>query len=295
MSALQSRHVLPPTIKHLVRQWLEEDTPSMDYAGAVVGEKEEVALLYGKSAGVLAGCPFVDAIFTELNCRVEWLMDEGAEIIPTAKPDPPLTVAIVYGKARLLLLGERVALNVLARASGIATRSRALAKIKNREHWHGVVAGTRKTTPGFRLVEKHAMLVGGADMHRMDLSSMVMLKDNHIWSRGSITDAVVAARQLAGFTLKIDVECGCLDDAIEAIAAGADIVMLDNFTPMALKETAAILKAKYSDRKIIIEGSGGITEETIAAFMSPDVDVLSTSSIHQGVPHLDFSLKIRHS
>src|SRR5690606_3488163 len=105
----------------------------------------------------------------------------------------------------------------------IATRARAARRVADEARWTGCVAGTRKTTPGFRLVEKYAMIVGGCDPHRMDLSSMVMLKDNHVWSRGSITEAVRAARALAGFSLKIEVECQNEGEALEAIAAGADI------------------------------------------------------------------------
>lgn len=144
-------------------------------------------------------------------------MKEGEWVEPAVKPNPPAVVAKVHGSARNLLIGERTALNILARASGIATRSRELVEIKREKGWKGVVAGTRKTTPGFRLVEKHAMLVGGADAHRMDLSSMVMLKDNHVWSQGSITKAVERAKAVAGFALKIEVECGSEEDAREAI------------------------------------------------------------------------------
>jgi len=118
----------------------------------------------------------------------------------------------------------------------------------------------------------------------------VMLKDNHIWSHGSITNAVKQARAVCGFALKIEVECGTPEEAEEAIAAGADIVMLDNFEPAELAEAAGKLKDAHPH--VIIEGSGGITEESIGSYMCPGVDVLSTSSIHQGTAHIDFSLKI---
>jgi nicotinate-nucleotide pyrophosphorylase (carboxylating) len=235
----------------------------------------------------MAGKPFVDATFDEVGCRVEWLLDEGATV-DTSKGK--VKVAVVTGKARQLLIGERTALNVLARASGIATAARRLVDIKIEAGWHGVVAGTRKTTPGFRLVEKYAMLVGGADTHRMDLSSMVMLKDNHIMSHGSITEAVKQARRVCGFAMKIEVECSSLADGQEALLAGADIVMLDNLDPPELQAAARTLKAEHPSA--IIEGSGGITRESIRGYMVPEVDVLSTSSIHQGCPHVDFSLSL---
>lgn len=179
-------HVLnPASLQHLAREWLKEDTPSFDFAGFVVGEKEESAVILIKSPGVLAGCPFVDAIFKELDCKVEWLEKEGAWIEPTK------TVATVSGKVRHLLLGERVALNCLCRASGIATYCKKLLKIAENCKWGGELAGTRKTTPGFRMVEKYALLVGGVSTHRYDLSSMIMLKDNHIWTAGSIAQVCI--------------------------------------------------------------------------------------------------------
>jgi nicotinate-nucleotide pyrophosphorylase (carboxylating) len=163
--------------------------------------------------------------------------------------------------------------------------------------YQNILAGTRKTTPGFRLVEKYGMLVGGVDQHRVDLSSMTMLKDNHIVAAGSITNAVRAAKAAGGFAIKVEVECQSFDEADEAIAAGADIVMLDNFEPDGVKVAAAQLKEKWgqgeADRKTFyVEVSGGLTEENVEAYVCPDIDIVSTSSIHQGVKHVDFSLKI---
>lgn len=179
-------HVLHPiTVKHMAREWLKEDTPNFDYGGFVVGEKEETAVLLVKSPGVLAGRPFVDALFTELGCEVTWQLAEGDEMEPVS------TIALISGKVRQLLLGERVALNVLSRASGIASLARRLRKLADGVEWTGEIAGTRKTTPGFRLVEKYALLVGGVSTHRYDLSSMIMLKDNHILTAGSIAQVRV--------------------------------------------------------------------------------------------------------
>lgn len=283
---------LLPALGDTVKAWLKEDIPSFDYGGAVVGDAPKTATLWCKSPGVMAGKPFFDAVFAELGCTVTWAADDGDFLDPTTTENGKINIATVAGPARKLLMGERTALNVLARASGIATKAREFSSKKAAANWGGVVAGTRKITPGFRMVEKHAMLVGGADCHRMDLSSMVMLKDNHIWSEGSITKAVQKARSVCGFSLKIEVECNNVTDAEEAIAAGADVIMLDNQTPAELAAAAATLKGAHPH--IIIEGSGGITGDTIQSFMVPNVDVLSTSAIHQGVPHVDFSLKIAH-
>ena len=156
-----------------------------------------------------------------------------------------------------------------------------------------ILAGTRKTTPGFRLVEKYGMLAGGCDPHRIDLSAMTMLKDNHIIAAGSITRAIKAAQAAGGFAIKVEVECQSETEANEAVAAGADVVMLDNFTGEGVKVAARSLKERWKGRRdFLLEVSGGLTEANVADFVCNDVDVISTSSIHQGVPHVDFSLKI---
>lgn len=213
---------------------------------------------------------------------------------------------------RKLLLGERVALNILARCSGIATKTSSLLTILRSHGWNGILAGTRKTTPGFRLVEKYGILVGGADPHRHDLSSMTMLKDNHIWAcynknKGgsgaevsiaeAIPSAVLAARATGGFSTKVEVECRSIEEAHAAIGAGADIIMLDNFSADGVRAAARELKDHWAEKgkprgSFLIEVSGGLNESNAAGFTCEDVDILSTSSIHQGVGHVDFSLKV---
>lgn len=179
-----------------------------------------------------------------------------------------MKVATVTGPARGLLLGERVALNTLARCSGIATASKELVAVLRQAGYKGVLAGTRKTTPGFRLVEKYGMLAGGADSNRMDLSGMVMLKDNHVWSRGSIADAVAAARSVAGFAMKIEVEVQNEAEADEAIGAGADVVMLDNLTGDEVKVATRSLKQRWHGKKhFLLEISGGINKNNAAAYV----------------------------
>jgi len=283
-------HLLPPSWKGAVTVWLQEDTPSFDYGGYVVGEAEREAFLLGKGkdVAVLAGVPFVDEIFAQLGCTVEWHMQEGETFQPVKK------VATVRGKARHLLLGERVALNLLARCSGIATKSRRFLDIARANGYKGIIAGTRKTTPGFRLVEKYGMIVGGIDAHRHDLSSMVMLKDNHVWSTGSIKGAIEAVRKVCGFTLLIDVEVRSEDEADEAIEAGADIVMLDNLEGEELYSVARNLRKRWEGkRKFLIETSGGIEEGNLKERAVNEIDILSTSAVHQSVQHIDFSLKIQ--
>ncbi|KAF8917827.1 Quinolinate phosphoribosyl transferase [Mucidula mucida] len=283
-------HLLPPSWKPLVTAWLDEDTPSFDYGGYVVGEVEREAFLLGKGkvAAVLAGCPFFTEVFEQLGCQVEWHIKEGETF------EPVKHVATVRGKARHLLLGERVALNLLARCSGIATRSKQIKDLARGYGYKGIIAGTRKTTPGFRLVEKYGMLVGGIDPHRHDLSSMIMLKDNHIWSSGSITTAIQQAREVGGFSLLLDVEVQSEVEADEAIAAGANIIMLDNIEGTELVSVARNLKEKWQGKRSFqFETSGNITEANLQERAINEIDILSTSVVHQSVQHIDFSLKIQ--
>ncbi|KAI0384397.1 putative nicotinate-nucleotide pyrophosphorylase [Hypomontagnella monticulosa] len=286
-------HLLPPSWKSQITAWLAEDTPSYDYAGFVVGEAPRTATLWAKSAGIVAGIPFFTEIFAQCGCAVEWHAKEGSYIDRPKDGSGKTKVATVTGPVRGLLLGERVGLNLLARCSGIATVSRDMLLSLRSAGYEGILAGTRKTTPGFRLVEKYGMLVGGADTHRMDLSSMIMLKDNHVWSRGSITEAVQAAKMVGGFALKVEVEVQNEEEANEAVAAGADIVMLDNFTGEGVKIAAKNLREKWKgQRQFLIEVSGGLREDNVFDYANNDIDIISTSSIHQGTPHVDFSLKI---
>jgi len=280
-------HLLPPTYKTEVQRWVAEDCPSIDIGGFVVGEKEETAYLLCKSSGVLAGVPFAQAVFEHLDLQVTWHFEEGTFLDCSQPGNNKIKVATVIGKCRNILLAERTALNTISRASGVASDARICATVAKANHWHGWVAGTRKTTPGFKFVEKYALIVGGAATHRQDLSQMVMLKDNHIWSAGSITAAVGKARSAAGFSMKIEVECQSVEEAKEAAEAGADIVMLDNFTSATIHDAAAAVKEMYPT--VLVEASGGITIDTLSTFMSPYIDIISLGSLTQGNDDVDDS------
>ena len=262
--------LLPSHFTTQITAWLAEDTPSFDYGGFVVGSAPRTAQLLCKSPGVLAGVPFFNEVFRQLDCEVEWHYTEGKFLDPAKeKGGGKIKVATVKGPTRKLLLGERVALNTLSRCSGVATRSRHMLDLVRSAGYTGILAGTRKTTPGFRLVEKYGMLVGGIDGHRHDLSSMIMLKDNHIWAKGSITNAVKAARVVGGFALKIEVEVQTEEEADEAIEAGADVVMLDNFDGEGLKVAARSLKQRWKGRReVLLESSGGLTEANVREYIN---------------------------
>lgn len=283
--------------KQQITDFLSEDVPSFDFGGFVVGTKQETATLLMKQSGLISGVPFAAEVFKQCELEVEWHYEEGQFISPEelAKHGGKLLVATVKGPANKILLAERTALNLLARSSGIATQSYRTKKLADEVGYKGLIAGTRKTTPGLRVLEKYSMLVGGVDTHRYDLSSMVMLKDNHVASTGSISKAVKSARSVCGFAIKIEVEVSTEEDAKEAIDAGADVIMLDNFTGPALQQVAKNLRKHYEGKNglFLLECSGGLTLQNLGSYLCNDIDIYSTSSIHQGCGIIDFSLKIK--
>lgn len=287
--------LLPQTnIQPFIREWLKDDMPTFDVGGLVVGSDVKKATLYMKSPGVFAGKPFVDAVFDILDCKITW-EDIAVEGTYIDNKGGKIVLATVEGPCNLLLRGERTALNTISRCSGVATAC-YLSSQKMKDMfptWTGAVAGTRKTTPGaFRIVEKYGLIVGGCNTHRLDLSQMTMLKDNHIWAcGGDITKAVKLARSAAGFSQKIEVECQSLEEALEAASAGADVVMLDNYTPEELKIDATKIKGQYPS--VIIEASGGITYNTMDQYVCDAVDIISRGDLTHGYSCLDYSLKIQ--
>lgn len=279
-------------IEKFVEGWVLDDIPGFDVGGLVVATRTNgTAHLYMKSPGVFAGKPFFDIVFRTLDCQCDWNTDIAVEGRYLDPGGGKIHLATVTGSVKHILQGERTALNTISRCSGVATASAKAVHVARQEKWNGWVAGTRKTTPGsFRMVEKYGLLVGGAATHRLDLSQMAMLKDNHIVAAGSITAAVKCARSAAGFSQKIEVECQSLEEAVEAAKAGADIVMLDNFEPSQLKESAASFKVQFPN--VLVEASGGITIHTMKDYLCDSVDIISQGSLTQGYDCIDYSLKI---
>jgi len=223
--------------------FLKQDIPHFDVGAFVVGAKPAKALLMAKTDGILAGRPFFDAVFEELGCTVSWDVSDGDAVGPavattkgavasTAAPQRKdggafdatdehfrgrHRLAEVSGPTCKILQGERTALNIISRCSGIATHAQQLVQIKRKHGWHGEIAATRKITPGFQLMEKYAVIVGGGSPHRMNISDMTMLKDNHCWAcNGEIKAMVEKARSACGFSSKIEVECQSVAEAFEA-------------------------------------------------------------------------------
>ena len=270
----------------LIRMALQEDITSEDVSTNAVmptATKGTVDLI-AKEDGVVAGL--------EIYARVFTILDEKTEIDLHCKDGAEVKkgelMATVTGDIRVLLSGERVALNYLQRMSGIATYTRQVAKLL--EGSNVTLLDTRKTTPNCRVFEKYAVRVGGGCNHRYNLSDGVLLKDNHIGAAGSITKAITMAKEYAPFVRKIEIEVETLEQVKEAVEAGADIIMLDNMTPEAMKQAVELI-----DGRAQTECSGNITKENIARIREIGVDFVSSGALTHSAPILDISMKNLHA
>lgn len=234
---------------------------------------------------VVCGIWIADAVFAHLDPespRIETSHTDGDVL------DEGSVFATLEGYADVLLAGERVALNLLQRLSGIATLSRAFAK--SVEGTGAVVVDTRKTTPGLRMMEKYAVSVGGCKNHRFGLDDGVLIKDNHITLAGGVREAVQGAKEIAGHLHKIEVEVTNWAQLREAIQAGADIVMLDNQTP---GEAAKLVQmARDLNPEVLIEASGGMNLDTVRSYADSGVDLISVGMLTHSAPAVDISFKI---
>ncbi len=270
----------------LIRMALEEDITSEDVStNAVMPEYAAGTVdLIAKEDGVIAGLDVYARVFT--------LLDEKTEVIFFCKDGDTVRkgdkLAVVNGDIRVLLSGERVALNYLQRMSGIATYTREVASLL--EGSRVTLLDTRKTTPNCRIFEKYAVRIGGGQNHRYNLSDGVLLKDNHIGAAGSITKAIRMAKEYAPFVRKIEIEVETLEQVKEAVAAGADIIMLDNMTLEMMKQAVALI-----DGKAQTECSGNVTKENIAKIRDIGVDFVSSGALTHSAPILDISMKNLHT
>ena len=269
----------------LIQQALEEDIGNEDVTtNAVMSEyKKGMVKLIAKQDGVICGLNVFERAFKLLDehTNVAKFVNEGDEV---KKGD---RVAVVSGDIRVLLSGERVALNYLQRMSGIATYTRSVAKLL--EGCKTKLLDTRKTTPNMRVFEKYAVRVGGGNNHRYNLSDGVLLKDNHIGAAGGVKKAVEMARAYAPFVRQIEGEVENLDMCREALEAGADIIMLDNMSVEDMKKAV-----KMIDGRAITECSGNVTLENIANIRDTGVDYVSSGALTHSAPILDLSLKELH-
>lgn len=270
----------------LIRMALQEDITSEDVSTNAVmptATKGTVELI-AKEDGVIAGLDIYARVFT--------ILDEKTEIDFHCKDGDEVKkgelMATVTGDIRVLLSGERVALNYLQRMSGIATYTRQVAKLL--EGSKVTLLDTRKTTPNCRVFEKYAVRVGGGCNHRYNLSDGVLLKDNHIGAAGSVTKAIQMAKAYASFVRKIEIEVETLEQVKEAVEAGADIIMLDNMTPEVMKQAVELI-----DGRAQTECSGNITKENIQKIREIGVDFVSSGALTHSAPILDISMKNLHA
>lgn len=271
---------------HLILEALREDISSEDVTTnsvmkeAVMGEVELIC----KQDGIIAGLDVFKRVFELLDeqTKTEFYCKDGDAVKSGER------MGKVIGDIRVLLSGERVALNYLQRMSGIATYTHSVAALL--EGSGTKLLDTRKTTPNMRIFEKYAVRVGGGYNHRYNLSDGVLLKDNHIGAAGSVTKAVRMAKEYAPFVRKIEVEVENLDMVREAVEAGADIIMLDNMSAEEMKEAIRII-----DGRAETECSGNVTKENIGRLTSLGVDYISSGALTHSAPILDISLKNLHA
>lgn len=270
----------------LIRMALQEDITSEDVStnavmrSAVKGTVDLIA----KEDGIIAGL--------DVYARVFQILDEKTEISFNFKDGDAVKkgdlLGTVTGDIRMLLSGERVALNYLQRMSGIATYTKQVSKLL--EGSKVTLLDTRKTTPNCRVFEKYAVRIGGGCNHRYNLSDGVLLKDNHIGAAGSVAKAVAMAKEYAPFVRKIEIEVETMEQVKEAVEAGADIIMLDNMTPEMMKEAVELIAGRAQT-----ECSGNITKENIAKILETGVDFVSSGALTHSAPILDISMKNLHA
>ena len=274
--------VATDTLERIVHSALAEDIGAGDVTteATVPADAVGTADLLVKERGVVCGLRAAEAAFLALDpdMRFEALAREGDLV------EPPATVARVTGSQRAILTGERVALNFVGRLSGIATLTRRYVDAV--EGTGAAVLDTRKTTPGLRALEKHAVASGGGRNHRFGLDDAILIKDNHLRAAGSITAAVELVR--AASDLSIEVECDTLDQVGEALDAGVGAILLDNMTLDQLREAVALVR-----RRARLEASGGVTLDTIRAIAETGVDEISVGALTHSASSLDVSLELR--
>ena len=273
-------------VDHLIMEALREDISSEDVTTnavmheAVTGEVDLIC----KQDGVIAGLQVFQRVFELLDkdTKVEFFCKDGDEV------KNGQLMGKVTGDIRVLLSGERVALNYLQRMSGIASYTRSVVSLLGESKTK--LLDTRKTTPNMRIFEKYAVRAGGGYNHRYNLSDGVLLKDNHIGAAGSVAKAVAMAKEYAPFVRKIEIEVETMEQVKEAVEAGADIIMLDNMTPEMMKEAVELIAGRAQT-----ECSGNITKENIAKILETGVDFVSSGALTHSAPILDISMKNLHA
>ena len=269
-------------------QLLAEDVGQGDVTTTALAPPELTveAEVVAKDTGIAAGVEEAVILMESLGLKVEVNVGDGKAV------KKGQTILRVKGDARTILCSERTVLNLLSRMSGIATMTRKLVEKLRDAKLDTKVAGTRKSALGLLYFDKKAVLIGGGDPHRLHLDDMVLIKDNHVVVAGGVEKAVKKAKMYSSFTKKIEVEVTKVADAVVAAEAGADIIMFDNFSSKQVKQAIESLEKAGFLGKILLEVSGGITEDSLLEYASTGVDVLSMGSLTHSVKAFDISLEI---
>jgi len=275
--------VHPSGVSQLVQIALQEDVGRGDFTTEWIVNPRQMAVanVYVKQSGRVAGLPVMDEVFHGIDPQVGvvHLVEDGTDVVGET------AVARLSGRAGSILTAERTALNFLGRLSGIATTTREA--VKELDGYHTRLLDTRKTTPGWRLLEKYAVRVGGAVNHRFGLDDMVLIKDNHVVLAGGIREAIRRVRERQSLSMKVEVEVESLAQLDEALAEGVDMVLLDNMDLDVMREAVRIV-----NKRVRLEASGGITVERLAEVAATGVDYISMGALTHSAVSLDVGLNI---
>lgn len=272
------------SIAYLLR-FIEEDAPRGDITSdVIIPDVDTRAVIRAEDAGIVAGLTEATALLSHFAIRVTPAKEDGSVV------NPGEILLTLEGSAKKILLVERTALNIIGRMSGIATRTRALGDLVSAKNPACRVAATRKTCPGFGPLDKKAVLIGGGDPHRANLSEGFLIKDNHL-ALVPIPEAIRRAKAYSAYK-KVEIEVESGDDARLAAECGADIIMLDNMTPGQVADTLVLLKNAGLRDRVTVEVSGGIDEKTLAGYVASGADIISMGSLTHTVRNFSVTLEI---
>lgn len=267
-----------------LRRWLVEDIPLWDITTSLLPNYKAKGKIFAKQEGIIAGLFLVKRAFEMVGAEIKLLVEEGSKV---ANKTP---IVSFTGNIHSLLQIERLSLNILGRLSGIATQTDLMTNIAKKYNPNIRICATRKTAPGLAKYDKYAITKGGGDTHRFNLSDMILLKENHLKMFKSITEAIENAKSKTSFSKKIEVEVKNKEEALEAVTAGADIIMLDNFKPVNVK--LVIPAIRNVNPSILIELSGNINFENIELYAVEGVDLISSGALTHTVKNFDLTMLI---
>jgi nicotinate-nucleotide pyrophosphorylase (carboxylating) len=275
-------------LREKIRKFLEEDLGQGDITTLLTVPSGTIveAQIIAKESAVIAGIEEALTLLESYGFQVRALVSDGSKVEGKA------TILKIVGDARTLLSIERTLLNLLTRMSGIATATSRLIEKVRRAGYETRVACTRKVAPGLLYFDKRAVMLGGGDTHRLHLDDLIIVKDNHLMVVGDVGEAVKTVREAVSFSKKIEIEVSTEGEALEAAKAGADIVMLDNFSPQQINNTMVLLDREGLRSEVFVEASGGINEQNVLEFAATGVDILSLGEITDSVKVLDMSLEV---